>query len=125
MHISEPTLALLDALPLECDGLTRVISNLLARDDVPHKVCFGQIVVLGRGPIHVHYWIDFGDGYLLDLRARMWLGSWEEVPHGYLKPTENQNYIAQAFFDPFEPNLYLFEFLTNKPLGSFPAIFKQ
>lgn len=73
----------LDRLPLECDGLTRVIHTLLERDSIAHKVCIGTVdasVGSYRGSIPYHLWIELEDGRIIDLRARMWLG--ENAPHG-------------------------------------------
>lgn len=70
-----PLLCRLDPLPLECDGMARVLSTLLTRDDVPHQVAIGSLSVNGVGTIDLHWWIELSDGRVCDLRARMWLGS--------------------------------------------------
>lgn len=123
MHISERTLALLNALPLECDGFTRVVSNLLTRERIPHEVCFGTLTVVGRGRIGVHYWIAFDNCHTLDFRARMWFGEWSDVPHGYFIPTPSQVYNPMMVMRPLTIDACLFELLAGKPLGSFPLIF--
>ena len=49
-------------LPLECDGLTRVISYILNKNGIEHKVMIGDI-----GTIHL--WIELDD-YIIDYKAR-------------------------------------------------------
>lgn len=75
-------LAALDALRLECDGMTRVISSLLQRDGVAHAAMVGRLDVDQVGSIALHHWIELPDGRRIDLRARMWLGNDARVPHG-------------------------------------------
>lgn len=78
-----------DPLPLECDGLTRVLHTLLARAGISHTVFIGGVV---HHPTHVgqdpHLWIDLDDGRRLDCRARMWLGDHPDVPHGLFEPAQ-------------------------------------
>ncbi|WP_114471621.1 hypothetical protein [Pseudorhodoferax soli] len=75
-------LASLDALRLECDGMTRVISNLLQRDGISHTPMTGRLVIEGVGRVVPHCWIKLEDGRRIDVRARMWLGDDPRVPHG-------------------------------------------
>lgn len=75
-------LASLDALRLECDGMTRVISALLQQDGIPHAPMAGHLDIEAAGRISPHCWIDLNDGRRIDLRARMWLGDKPGVPHG-------------------------------------------
>ncbi len=70
-------LAQVDALPLECDGLTRVISTLMQRDEIHHQVCVGTLTISNVGMIPIHWWIVLSDGRICNHRARMW--SREEV----------------------------------------------
>ena len=82
MHEEMRWLASLDALRLECDGMTRVISNLLQRDGIGHTPMAGRLAIEGVGQIVPHCWIELEDGRRIDLRARMWLGDDPRVPHG-------------------------------------------
>lgn len=75
-------LASLDALRVECDGMARVISNLLQRDGIAHTPMAGRLAIEGVGQIVPHCWIELKDGRRIDLRARMWLGDDPRVPHG-------------------------------------------
>ena len=71
-------------LPLECDGLTRVIHYILDRNKIKHKVFLGSIS-LGDKNMDPHYWIELSDKRIVDYRARMWLGNKKEAPHGVFK----------------------------------------
>lgn len=72
-------------LPLECDGMTRVISFALREAKVPHVAKAGELLVDGVHVVPVHYWIELGDGSVVDYRARMWGGDAEHVPHGVFR----------------------------------------
>ncbi len=111
----------LDALPLECDGLTRAISTLMQRDDVEHCIHVGRVQIEGVGTIPYHWWITLPDGRLCDLRARMWLGNDEHVPHGIFAPQEHQQYQIHNEVEPASIRLApsLFYVLTSKPLDAF------
>jgi hypothetical protein len=72
----------LDDLRLECDGMTRVITYKLRELDVEHEVRVGCIA-MGDKEFIPHYWIELRLGavpYIIDYRARMWLGP--DAPHG-------------------------------------------
>ena len=114
----------LDALPLECDGLTRAISTLMQRDAVAHSVHVGRAQIEGVGTIPYHWWIALPDGRLCDLRARMWLGHDERVPHGLFEPQTHQQYQTQGEVQPASVRLApaLFYVLTNKPLDAFDTL---
>ncbi len=124
MAFSKSTLARVNALQLECDGLTRVISTLLQRDGVDHRVFVGQLEVDGVGTIDYHWWIDLLDGTLCDLRARMWLGEFQDVPHGVFAPSDLQRYLAKEEIEVRSVALIppLFQVLTGVQLASFPPM---
>jgi hypothetical protein len=71
-------------LPLECDGLTRVLSYLLDRNGVAHRVMQGSVSV-GKKTFDPHFWIELLDGHVIDYRARMWFGNKPSVPHGIFR----------------------------------------
>ena len=87
-----------DDLPLECDGLTRVLHTVLARHGVRHDVMTGYVKVLGTEDpktgkstgIPLHYWIQLADGRLMDYRARMWLD--DSAPHGVFWQDRHKKY---------------------------------
>ena len=73
---------------LECDGLTRVISYVLACEKIDHKTMAGNL----RRPsteevVASHVWIEVGDR-TLDFKARLWLGNSEAIPHGLFDPKD-------------------------------------
>jgi hypothetical protein len=77
-----------DKCRLECDGLSRVLSYILAANNIEHQVYAGEIVDTTTGnQFAPHFWIDLSDGQRIDYRARMWLGDHEQIPHGIFDPT--------------------------------------
>lgn len=74
-------LAQFEGLPLECDGMTRVISAALSHQGVAHRVCSGTLVSTAPGGTRIgHFWIALDEDWIIDLCARMWLG--DAAPHG-------------------------------------------
>ena len=81
---------------LECDGATRVFSWLLKEVKTPHTIMFGQLDFTRLSAkeksrdevVYPHYWIELDDGFIIDYKARMWLGDEPEVPHGVFKLDE-------------------------------------
>lgn len=114
----------LDSAPLECDGMTRVISTLLQRDGLPHRVVVGRLEVAGYGVIPLHWWIELPDGRICDLRARMWLGGGETIPHGLALPTDRQRYCITEELVRSSVQLpgVVFELLVGKPLQAFAKV---
>lgn len=74
---------------LECDGLTRIISYILQIANVDHLVEIGSLHTKTGGAIP-HFWIKLHDGYIIDYRARMWLGNDPKVPHGIFQSDDYQ-----------------------------------
>ncbi|MBX3232006.1 MAG: hypothetical protein KIT84_20180 [Labilithrix sp.] len=88
MHDQEQLQNLLNAfadLPLECDGMTRVLSFALREAGVPHVAKAGDLLVDGVRVVPIHFWIELSDGSLVDYRARMWSGEGDHVPHGVFR----------------------------------------
>jgi hypothetical protein len=73
----------LEAAPVECDGMCRLITTRLQNLGIAHQVMVGS-VSLNDGSIPHHYWIVVGD-LTVDYRARMWLGESPLVPHGIFR----------------------------------------
>jgi len=71
--------------PNECDGLTRLIHAALDCRRISHDVLIGT---LSCGDDAVpHWWITVPDPdhdclWIIDYRARMWLGDHAHIPHG-------------------------------------------
>lgn len=116
----EPWLLALDGLPLECDGLTRVVSALLTDVQVPHQMYAGSLVIEGVGAIPLHWWVSLPGGMTLDLRARMWLGDDECVPHGSFQPSSSQRYVGNPQ-DGALPRVVL-DLMTGRPLAALPPV---
>lgn len=110
----------LDATPLECDGVTRCISTVLSKNGIAHEVHLGSVEVMGVGKMHPHFWIKIKK-MVIDLRARMWLGDDERVPHGVFVPKHGVIYKSNFFQSAQAFNLspLLFEFLSGQQLSSF------
>jgi hypothetical protein len=113
-------IASLDALRLECDGMTRVVSILLQHDSIAHTPMTGRLTVEGVGKIVPHCWIELGDGRRIDLRARMWLADDPRVPHGIVPADAvGVRYEGEAFRVVASP--VAFWALTDTTLDAFAA----
>ncbi|KGG87403.1 hypothetical protein P245_20280 [Comamonas thiooxydans] len=113
----------LDGLRQECDGMCRCVSTLLTRDVVPHRIHAGYVVAHSIGKsISPHLWIELEGGVFFDLRARMWLGNHESIPHGLFRPRADVEYFSSEEISPdrFGYPLSLFEVLAEAPLSAFP-----
>ena len=110
-----------DALPLECDGLTRVLSALLRREGIAHDSMAGQLLVQGVGTIPLHHWIRLQDGRVIDFRARMWLGKGSpSVPHGIFTPAGVHAYEGKAVDFAADPrDGVICHFLLGVPLSAY------
>lgn len=70
----------LDSASVECDGMCRLVATRLSKAGISYQAKGGCLAVAGQG-ISPHFWIEAGP-YLIDYRARMWLGAFDAVPHG-------------------------------------------
>lgn len=77
-------------LPLECDGMTRVVSYLLTADGIPHDVYLGGITVPGKGTFAPHFWIVLRNEDIVDFRSRMWFDNDPTIPQGVFTPDETK-----------------------------------
>lgn len=120
----ESFLSFLDTVRVECDGLCRVISSLLLREKIPHRIFGGQLEIEGIGHFAPHFWIVLEDGRVWDQRARMWFGDDPSVPHGIFHPTTAQIYTPRGEENPevFRYPDWLFEFETGVALQDVPHI---
>lgn len=82
-------------LPLECDGLTRVISFRLRELEVPHSIMVGAAFT-GKRQVKPHWWIEMFDGRSVDYRARMWLGDEPLIPHGIFRRDDYPNVMYEG-----------------------------
>ena len=97
----------LDGLPLECDGVSRCLSQLLLREGVAHEIHVGALEVVGVGRIDHHWWVELPGGQVCDVRAAMWLGNDPRVPHGVFGPQPGQQYVSRSLMQSeFSPVLF-------------------
>lgn len=81
-----------DSCRLECDGLTRVLHLLLDKQGIRHTVMGGGIHdEIDNDYFSPHFWIELGNGDIVDFRARMWLGDKDHIPHGIFDPDDFPN----------------------------------
>lgn len=111
-------------LPLECDGMTRVISSLLEEEGIPHKCVRGKAFyrkcdgrsIFGQQSI-LHYWIQLQDEKhtIIDYRARMWFGDNADIPHGVIDSKDFPcfEYRPKTMIEFHTPE-FLFQVLTGK-----------
>jgi hypothetical protein len=97
-----------DSLPLECDGMSRVLSFKLSQMGVKHAVKQGQLLVDGQRVVPIHQWVELSDGRLVDYRARMWAGVAQDIPHGIFNPAEfkRMQYSGVAFDPQVDEKLF-------------------
>lgn len=120
----------IDAMPLECDGATRVISALLQREGLSHTIEVGELVVAGVGRIPLHWWIRLGQqrtagaAVVIDYRARMWLGDDSRVPHGVFVPhADAVDFRPRGEIPPEDASSpMIFWVLAGKALDDFPHL---
>lgn len=67
---------------LECDGFTRLAFTFLSRNGIKAEPYVGVLTVESHC-IPLHYWLCCGS-FLIDYKARMWLGDGDSVPHGIM-----------------------------------------
>ncbi len=86
-----------DQCPLECDGLTRVLTTILTNEGIEHS-CFTGSVVDSRTHkgSRLHFWIELPDGRTVDYRARMWMGETEDIPHGIFNKADYPHVLYQG-----------------------------
>ena len=78
----------------ECDGSTRVISDILNEKGIDHNVKVGTIAY-GDKFFSPHFWIEIPkvkEVIIIDYKSRMWMG--DEAKQGiFVLPIENENYV--------------------------------
>ena len=76
--------------PLECDGLSKVLSFVLGKHAINHTVYSGTLAPQGEDGIP-HVWIELETDLgrrTLDYRVRQWFRDRPAIPHGLFDPTE-------------------------------------
>lgn len=110
---------MLEPAPLECDGMTRCISTLLHHHHIQHSVHIGALTVDGVGRIPLHWWIVLESREHIDLRARMWLGNHENVPHGLFMPSSEVRYETLALQRKIDLDAFIFALLCGHEISDF------
>lgn len=113
-------LARLDPLPLECDGMTRLMAAVLTQYDIGFQAYVGALEVEGVGRISLHWWIELADDRIVDLRARMWLDTSTQVPHGIVTPSDRVRYLRAKPLTRAELALHaaVFDLMTGHTIES-------
>lgn len=57
---------------LECDGQSKVISYILTKNGIYHKLYDGELVDKESGEGIYHQWIEIHDNLIIDYKAKMW-----------------------------------------------------
>lgn len=102
-----------DDLPLECDGLSRVLSKVLSRNRIEHRLMIGTVTFNGKN-FPVHFWIELPDGRVVDYRLRMWFG--DKAPHGVFRATESLQYEGEASAEVVSD--LMFDILTSRQINT-------
>lgn len=112
-------------LPLECDGMTRVISYLLHQNGIEHKIFVGSISVKRKGKFSPHYWIRLRTGEIVDYRSRMWFNGDKDIPEGVF-PENRKVVVYKGEEVPLPVSEVVFKILTangcQKSPKTMPAI---
>lgn len=121
----------LDSLPLECDGMTRVITALLSENGIDHKVMGGHLTDVASVRDHAsplgslrscpHWWIELPSGHLIDYRARMWMG--EVAQHGvFIKDSTHVDYLNKQEVDMGSLPISVLSIMAMRDLTKHPKI---
>lgn len=121
----------LDSLPVECDGMTRVITALLTQNGIEHKVMGGHLTDVSPlqdknarlGPLtaYVHWWIELPSGHLIDYRARMWMG--ESAQHGvFIKDPTHFDYLNKEQANMGSYPIQILSFMVERDLTRHPKL---
>lgn len=121
----------LDSLPVECDGMTRVITALLTDNGIAHEVMGGHLTDvsplrdkdarLGSLKAYVHWWIELPSGHLIDYRARMWMG--ESAQHGvFIKDATHVDYLNKEPANMGSYPIQILSFMVDRDLTKHPKL---
>ena len=101
--------------------MTRCISAVLLQHAIEHVIHLGRLYIDGVVSIPVHYWIELGAQEIVDIRAQMWLGNGEMVPHGIFTSSTGVTYQSAQNIEPerFAMGEPVFSILAGIPLAEF------
>ena len=94
-------------LPLECDGMTRVISYILTNEGIEHTVCIGNLSFEYSSIIH--YWIELPNGYIIDYCSKMWYPKVLDVQVGIFK-YQDTPLVYEKYQEGFDKPISEFDF---------------
>ena len=118
IQIAQAALQLLDSMRLECDGVSRSLSQYLMHKGIEHEIRFGCLEVEPYGRTPLHFWVVLADGSHCDIKARMWLGEDQRIPHGVFQPQGHQHYLRKGVErPPYSP--VFFWILTETDISDF------
>jgi hypothetical protein len=83
-----------DALPVECDGSTRLIHLRLRIEGIDHTCYRGNIQNTFKVLTPPHFWVRVGD-LIIDYKARMWIG--ENGPHGVFDAEDRKGFLYAGY----------------------------
>ena len=101
-----------DKLPLECDGMTKVLTYVLKQNKIKHKIYQGQVKYKGKVSIPLHFWIVLNDGQIVDYRLRMWMDNKKKLPHGVFKAEQYPDVKYEGKLVKMEVSDMIFRILT-------------
>lgn len=94
-HIELCLLCLEDS-PVECDGMSYLISAALRLAGWEHSLWSGYLEDTHTGfTVIPHVWIEIECRHgrsIIDFRLRMWLGDKDYIPHGVFKQNEHSRF---------------------------------
>lgn len=86
-------LGALDDSDIECDSMTYAVSFALNAAGIEHRCVKGFVTCLTSGAVVIpHLWVELSDGWVVDMRLRMWLGDEDDVPHGVFLKEDHPRY---------------------------------
>lgn len=75
---------------LECDGQSKVISYILTKNGIDHKLYDGELVDKESGEGIYHQWIEIDNNLIVDYKARMWYPD-SDCWHGIFEKSKMNN----------------------------------
>lgn len=118
MHLSTDllvsSLGVLLEYPLECDGMTNVLSMILFDCDIPHKIVTGAVASPGTfETISWHKWIELQDGRVVDFKLGLWLEA-PDLPFGVFNPSDYPGliFVPNQVSEP-RPSAFIANILTD------------
>lgn len=101
-------------LPLDTHNMTKVISHLLARENISHRVYFGEVKMKDEQESVSHAWIRLGTGEIVDFRSRRCFPGRDDVPYGVFS-SESSPICYEGIDVDLSVSKTLFDALTRGP----------